>query len=246
MQVDIKLHVNWQYPLTFPLSLRYKLNMAMQRNYPDYNRISEIEKELSKLAPRLKHERYFDEEASDKEYDLEETLKQLIMGERVEVEGKSCREKHCRGNRRDSAIYYPGKVHHLDGDTNNKSFGNLAMVCPKCQAHILLSRYSPKDIWLLTRALSNAEVGRLLSISRERVRQLCREYEAKHEAELTALVEANPDDLVKKAEYLENHLIASGRLRRRIDRRTKKKRIIAELNKQKERQVKAQARGKLT
>ena len=144
-------------------------------------------------------------------------------------------------------VYYPGEPHHVDGDPDNNERGNLAMVCPRCQAHILLSRYSPQDIWLLkARGLSNAEVGRLLGISRERVRQLCKKYEAKQEAELTVLVEANPDDLVKKAEYIENRLIASGRLKRRIDRRTKKNRIIAELNKQKERQVKAQARGKLT
>ena len=141
---------------------------------------------------------------------------------------KSCKE--C-SSYRTPPVYYPGEVHHLDGDTTNKSFGNLAMVCPQCKAHVLLSRFSPEDIWLLkARGLSNAELGRLLGISRERVRQLCKKYEEKHQAELTALLEANLDDLVKKAKYIENHLIASGRLRRRIDRRTKKKRIIAELN----------------
>ena len=30
--------------------LRYNLNMVMQKNYPDYNRISDIENELSKIA----------------------------------------------------------------------------------------------------------------------------------------------------------------------------------------------------
>ena len=227
----------------------YNPNMVMQRNYPDYNRISEIENELQEICRRLERARYFDEEASDKEDDLEEELKQLIMGERVEVEGKSCREKHCRGNKRDSAIYYPGKVHHLDGDTNNESFGNLAMVCPKCQAHILLSRYSPQDIWLLKAGgLSNAEVGRLLSISRERVRQLCKKYEANlkanQEAELARL-EADLDGLVKqmqrfddslKSEYIkdEDGFLIKGRRKkgkRLIDRRTLKKRIIVELNK---------------
>jgi len=217
----------------------YNFNMVMQRNSPGYNRISEIKNELQKIRRRLERTKYLDEEAENKGYDLEEELEQLIMGEGVEVVGKSCREKHCHG----SAIYYPGKVHHLDGDTNNESFGNLAMVCPDCHAHILLSRFSPEDIWLLrARGLSNAEVGRLLGISRERVRQLCKKYEAKREAELTALIEANPDDLVKKAKYIENDLIASGRLRRRIDRRTKKKRIIAELNRLKAKEVKRNER----
>jgi len=218
--------------------MAYNTFMSMKQNYPDYNRISEIEKELSELAPRLEHRPYFDEEADDIERGLVKELKKLVMGEQVEIEGKSCEENHCSGRptyRHASPIYYPGKVHHLDGDTNNESFGNLAMVCPKCQAHILLSRFTPKDIWLLkARGLSNAEVGRLLSISRERVRQLCKKYEAKHEAELTTLLEDNLDDLVKKAQYIENGLIASGRLRRRIDRRTKKKRIIAELNRLKD------------
>jgi len=206
--------------------------MSMKQNFPDYNTIAEIEKKLSELASRLENEGYFDEEAREKGRDLSKELARLVMGDPVEVVGKSCEENHCRGNKHDSAVYYPGKVHHLDGDTNNESFGNLAMVCPKCQTHILLSRFSPEDIWLLkVKGLSNAEVGRILGISRERVRQLCKKYEAKHKAGLVALIEADPDALVKKAEYIENQLIASGRLRRRIDRRTKKKRIIAELNK---------------
>ncbi len=209
----------------------------MQKNYPDYNRISEIEKELSKIAPLPEDEEFegFPDLETEEIYDgLVEKLEKLVTEEPVEANGKSCKENHCRArfHRGTSSIYYPGKVHHLDGDITNDSSSNLAMVCPLCQAHILLSRFSPEDIWLLkARGLSNAEIGRLLSISRERVRQLCKKYEVKHEAELTALLEANLDDLVKKAEYIENHLIANGRLKRRIDRRTKKKRVIAELNK---------------
>ncbi len=206
----------------------YYFDMVMQSNYLDYNRISEIEDELREVKRKLETSRYFDEEFYDRELKLAGELKKLIYGEPVEVEGKSCEVKHCGGGH----IYYPGKVHHLDGNPNNGSFGNLAMVCPKCRAHVLLSRFNPEDIWLLkARGLSNAGIGRILNISRERVRQLCKKYEVKHKAELTALLEANPDDLIKKAEYIENHLIANGRLRRRIDKRTKKKRIIAQLNK---------------
>lgn len=120
------------------------------------------------------------------------------------------------------------------------------MVCPQCRAHVLLSRYSPQDIWLLkTAGLSNAEVGRLLSISRERVRQLCNKYEAEHEAELTALLETNMNNLVKKAQEVEKswkyeyvqdeetgrYVGRPRRGKRLTDRRTLKKRIIAELNK---------------
>ena len=215
--------------------------MVMQSNYPDYNRISEIEEKLSKLAPRLKHERYFDEEAADIEHGLMKELNRLVIGEQVEVEGK-CKENCCRSR----LIYYPGKVHHLDGNLANSSFGNLAMVCPKCQAHILLSRFSPEDIWLLkARGLSNAELGRLLGISRERVRQLCKKYEAKQETEI-ALLEANLDGLVKRAqahdgylksEYIENEdKVRRKRGKRLIDKRTLRKRIIAEINKLKEAQ----------
>jgi predicted transcriptional regulator len=212
--------------------------MVMQSNYPDYNKISEIADELAEVLRRQEKARYWDEEAYNKEKQLEEALEKLLMGEPVEVEGKSCKVQHCgRGELHGyhHPIYYPGKIHHLDGDTKNESFGNLALVCPKCKAHILLSRFDPEDMWLLkTRGLSNAEIGRLLGISRERVRQLCSKYETKHKTELTTLLEESLDDLVKKAESIENHLIASGRLKRRIDRRTKKKRVIAELNRLKQ------------
>jgi hypothetical protein len=207
----------------------------VKMNYLNYGRISEIMNELKKVESGEEAVGYLNREAYGKVVQLQGKLTKLIMGELVEVEGKSCKENHGSLNNRDTSVYYPGKVHHLDGDTNNESFGNLAMVCPKCQTHILLSRFSPEDIWLLkARGLSNAEIGRLLDISRERVRQLCKKYEEKRQAKLNPLFETNPDELVKKAEYIENHLIASGRLKRRIDRRTKKKRIIAELDRQKE------------
>lgn len=139
-------------------------------------------------------------------------------------------------------VYYPREIIPLDGDPNNKAFGNLAIVCPRCYAHILLSRFSRQDIWLLkARGLSYAEIGRLLNLSRQRVRQLCQQYETaqkgKREAELNVL-------LVKKAERIENYLIASGKLKRRIDRRTKKKRIIAELNKLREKEAQNERKRK--
>ena len=234
----------------------YNFCVSMRQNFPNYDRISEIEKELFELAPRLKMEQYYDEEAAAEADRLEKELNQAVMGEHVQVEGEFCGELHC-GSR--YAICYPGKVHHLDGNTTNDSFDNLAMVCPKCQAHILLSRFRPGDIWLLkARGLSNAEIGRLLNISRERVRQLCAKYEALQKSEIARL-EANLDNLVKRAQAIDDSLktkyikdkdgfFIKGRRKkgkRLIDRRTLRKRIIAEIDKLKvkeglnERQYKA-------
>jgi DNA-binding CsgD family transcriptional regulator len=208
------------------LFLMYNLGMIMQKNYPDYKKISELEEELQKIRHKLELTRYYNEKAYDKEQQLQNQLTKHVMGELVEVEGQVCKAQSCEGG----PVYYPGRVHHIDGNQTNSSFGNLAMVCPNCRAHILLSRFSPKDIWLLkTRGLNNAQIGRFLGISRERVRQLFNKYEVKRKTEITPLLEANLDDLVKKAEYIENYLIESGRLRKRLDRRTKKKRILAEL-----------------
>lgn len=168
----------------------------------------------------------------ENQYRIDELRRELHDAIWSEDKGIATTKKISDGYHETTYAYYPGSIKHLNGDTTDNSFSNLAMVCPCCDSLIMLSRFTPKDIWLLkTRGLNNAEIGRLLGISRERVRQLCKKYEAKHEAELTALLETNINDLVRNAEYIENHLIASGRLRRRIDRRTKKKRIIAELNK---------------
>lgn len=154
-----------------------------------------------------------------------------------------------------AVIYYPGGTYFADGDPANKAFWNQVMICPRCEAHILLSRVRPIDMWLLKAGgLSYAEIGRILKLSRQRVQQLCQQYKvtekAKDEAERKALLEADPNELVKKLEAEEDRLRRSGRLRkRRMDRRTKKKRIIAELNKlrakeaQNERKHKAKRQG---
>ena len=130
-----------------------------------------------------------------------------------------------------ATLYYAGDIVPVDGNPNNRASENLAMVCPRCGAHILLSRFASKDIWLLkATGLSNADIGRLLGLSRERVRQVCRKHETGQKIELEKFTETDINELVRKARYLEDILIDSGKLRRRIDRRTKKKRIIAELN----------------
>ncbi len=213
----------------------------MQSNYPDYKRISEIENELQDIRRKQESARYYNEKAYDKETQLEEELKKLIMGEPVEVVGKSCNMQDCgRGNYRvvHHPVYYPGKVHHLNGDTNNESFGNLAMVCPQCRAHILLSRFSPEDIWLLkAKSLNNAQIGRLLGISRERVRQLCKRYET----QLSRMPQIDIDSLVKEAQARQRELVEYGKLGRLTDKRTLRKRIKAEMDRMaKEKQREAQ------
>jgi len=167
--------------------------------------------------------------------ELEKKLILEIAAQKAAVEVLSERAQEYKvpdTSRWGPAVYNPREILPLDGNPNNKAFRNLEIVCPVCYAHIRLSRFSTQDIWLLkTRGLSNAEIGRLLDLSRERVRQLLKKYEAEQRAELTALMEADISDLVKKAEREENRLLRLGRLKRRIDRRTKKKRIIAELDK---------------
>jgi len=68
-------------------------------------------------------------------------------------------------------IYYP-TVHHLDGNRNNNSPGNVVLVCPECGTHFTF-RFNDEDIWnLKKRGLNNAKIGRTVGLSRERVRQI--------------------------------------------------------------------------
>ncbi|MFC2022745.1 sigma factor-like helix-turn-helix DNA-binding protein [Chloroflexota bacterium] len=224
----------------------------MKQNFPDYDRISELRQELDRAL-------WYDDE--DATYDkLQKELDELTLGGGVAVD-KSCQDKLCNKRRYSPVVvYYPGKVHHLDGDMNNNVLGNLAMVCPKCQSHILLSRFSPQDIWLLkARGLNNAQIGKILGISRERVRQLLNQSRSFQEgAEISELariaqikertkeeenkLEVSLDELVERAQSVEKSL--PGRYghyhdqfgdhipiikRRLTDKRTLRKRILAEL-----------------
>lgn len=128
--------------------------------------------------------------------------------------------------------FYAGQFHYLDGNPENKSWANLSLVCPRCRADILLSRFSPEEIWSLkATGYSNAKIGRLLGLSRERVRQICKKYEEQR-AKTETLAKHDADELAKKAEYIENGLTDFlGTLKRRAGRRTKRKRITAEIEK---------------
>jgi len=144
---------------------------------------------------------------------------QLTMEKRA-VEGLHCQE--CGASR----IYYP-EVHRLDGDRRNNLPSNIVLVCPFCDTH-LTTRLNHEDILILKmRGLSNAEIGRVLGISRERVRQVYKRYES----ELAQLSNGKVDDLVRLAQFRQNRLIARRALKRRIGKKRIRKIILSMINK---------------
>ena len=147
---------------------------------------------------------------------------------------KSCVEC-CSKSRYGARIYNLNKIHYLDGDHSNKLHSNIAIVCPRCEGHILLSPFTPKDIWeLKMKGMSNAEIGRLLGLSRERVRKLSKHYQP----EPIKADNVDIDSLIEGAQSIQTSQKASGLLKRRTDKRTIRKRIIAELNRLKAKEVK--------
>ena len=198
----------------------------MRSCYPDYKRISQIKNELNAL-PFSRNGYAYD---YDEECRLKNELLKLVMGEPIEVAGKFCNTHDCRRG----PIYYPGRVHHLDGNQDNNSFGNLAMVCPSCKAHILLSRFGPQEIWRLKiSGLSNAEIGRLLGISRERVRQLSRQFPPKLDLEIVEGLRAG--ELVRIARRGNRTQQEEGQLKAGLDR-------LAEIAQRRERSWKGKGR----
>lgn len=170
-------------------------------------------------------------------HEIEELEAELGIKQTERVE-KSCVEC-CSTSKHDdfwkgTRIYNLDKIHYLDGDRSNKLHSNTAIVCPRCQAHILLSPFTPKDIWeLKMKGMSNAKIGKLLGLSRERVRKLSKYYQP----EPIKVGNVDIDWLIKRGQGIEGTLKARGLLKRRTDKRTLKKRIIAELNRLKAKEV---------
>jgi predicted transcriptional regulator len=192
----------------YSLSVR-KRHLLEQKNDRHWTKVVEIEHKLSQLRDEM------------------EKLEQEVgirQAERVEKSCAECRSISSHGAR----IYNLDKVHYLDGNRSNKLHSNTAIVCPRCKAHILLSSFTPRDIWeLKMKGMNNAEIGKLLGLSRERVRRLSKHYQP--EPIKTDNMEI--DSLIKEGQRIETIQKARGLLKRRTDKRTLKKRIITELDK---------------
>ena len=192
-------------------------------DHPDYDRASEIVAALKQGPPVATRNRLIQE------------LYGLLDGPRAKpVEGMVCHVPGCQilANRsayRTHPVYYPGRVHHVDGNPANNVAHNMAMVCPHCHTHILLARNTPDDVWdLRLRGLNNAHIGRLLGISRERVRQLLAQGNPLRRTELPS--EEQLDHLIEEAQKIERAILKhEGAARRVTDRRTLRKRILAKL-----------------
>lgn len=126
---------------------------------------------------------------------------------------------------RQKPIYNSEIVHFIDGNCHNTEHGNIAIICPQCESHILMSQFTSNDVFKLKmKGLSNAEIGRYLGLSRERVRQLIK----KCEPDSVIMTTVSIDQLIKEEQELERKYRA---YRRVTDRRTLKKRITARLEK---------------
>jgi hypothetical protein len=149
-------------------------------------------------------------------------IKQAKDGDIVE---KARGDKFCKEcGQRQPLIFNRNKIHYLDGNHTNRAHGNIAMICPSCQSHILLSRFTSDDVWgLKMKGLSNAAIGRYLGLSRERVGQLLK----KCDMESVNFKIPSIDQLIKEEQDWEKK---NGR-KRVTDKRTLKKRIVARLNK---------------
>lgn len=107
----------------------------------------------------------------DRLNEIDKILQNKPLIERIDETCAECR----RGwivNRRE--------IHYIDGNHANHAHSNTAVVCPYCGAHILMSVATPKGIWeYKQKGMSNAQIGKLLCLSRERVRQLAAKYRPK-------------------------------------------------------------------
>ena len=151
--------------------------------------------------------------------ELPEIEKNLGLGPQ-EVRNRSCSE--CNREAIRARIYIVDQFHYLDGDESNKLYSNKAVICPRCQAHILLSALAPADMWQLKlRGMSNQEIGDKFGVSRERVRRLLEMYNPPEE----------DIDIEQKIQDRQAEERRQGR-KRVTDKRTLRKRILRELKKQ--------------
>lgn len=178
-----------------------------------------------------------------------------VLGQKIKQLEEVCRQSYNRptpagtscGECNGAPVYYPGEVHHVDGDLKNNSFGNLAMQCPICNSHVLLSRCSPRDVHRLkSKGFSYVEIGKLLGISKQRawlMAQKCEDVDDQYMVDLARIahkrvptqeeadkLRAGLDELVSSAQDREKQLSsARGTKRRKTDRRTLRKKAFSQL-----------------
>jgi hypothetical protein len=104
-------------------------------------------------------------------------------------------------------IYNLDKIHHLDGNRSNRKHSNKAIVCPCCEAHILLSAHNPWDVWeLKKKGVTNAAIARKLGTSRQQVGKLLKAY--KRPPRIAE--EVDIDKLIKEIQAMEREAIRTG------------------------------------
>jgi predicted DNA-binding protein YlxM (UPF0122 family) len=151
--------------------------------------------------------------------ELPEIEKNLGIGPQAVI-NKSCSK--CNREAIRARIYIVGQFHYLDGDESNKLHSNRAIICPRCQAHILLSALAPADMWQLKlRDMSNQEIADKFGVSRERVRRLLEGYKPPRE----------DIDIELTIQDMQAEERQQGR-KRVTDRRTLKKKVLRGLKKQ--------------
>jgi hypothetical protein len=152
-------------------------------------------------------------------------IRRLNVEAGKELIERSCADVDCRRNH---PIFNLDKIHYLDGDRSNKLDSNRAIICPACGSHIVLGRFTPEDICdLKMKGLSNAKIGEYLGLSRERIRQLSKRYKF----DLGKVKSTNIDRLTSEAQDIERRQKAEGTRKRLTDKRTLRKRIIAQKTK---------------
>ena len=140
----------------------------------------------------------------------------------LDLECSECHRKH---------IVNKDKVHHIDGNHANQTDSNTAIICPSCGIHILMSPATPAEIWRLKqKGLNNTEIGEYLGLSRERIRQILDKYKSTQPETSDGLKPAD-HELEQKIEYLQGWERNRHPGKRVTDRRTLRKRLVAETQK---------------
>jgi predicted transcriptional regulator len=151
--------------------------------------------------------------------DLAEIEKNLGIGPQ-EVRNRVCSE--CARKTTRARIYVVDQFHYLDGDKSNKLHSNRAIICPRCQTHILLSALDPVDMWQLkSRGMSNQEIADRFGVTRERVRTLLKRYKPpKYDIDIEWTIQGIQSEERQQGK------------KRVTDKRTLKKRVLRQLKKQ--------------